>query len=325
MKIRKLIIVALALSVSVLASKAQISPKNKVKALRFGICSDVHKDIMYDADIRLKKFIDVASSKDLDFIIQLGDFCRPYEYNREFLSIWNNYSGEKHHVIGNHDADGGFTRKQVVDFWGLPSCYYSFEKNGFHFIILDANDKNPSAQKAAGYARFIGQEQLDWLIKDLKSTDLPCVLFSHQTLENNPDGIENRDQIRRLLENENKTSGYRKVIACFSGHHHTDYATSINDIYYIQINSMCYEWLGEDYKTNRFGKEIDDKYPWMKFTVPYRDPLFAFVEISGNAIRIEGRKSTFVGPSPAQLKFPTPSENERIVPKISNRKLKINK
>jgi predicted phosphodiesterase len=295
----------------------------KQKNVRFGICADVHKDIMFDADARLKTFIKEASTQKVDFIIQLGDFCRPYEQNNDFLAIWNNFTGERHHVVGNHDADGGFTRKQVIDFWKSPACYYSFDKNGCHFIVLDGNDKNPSPQRASGYARFIGQEQLEWLIKDLKSTQLPCVLFSHQTLENNPDGIENREQIRQLLENENKTSGFKKVIASFSGHHHTDYSTQINGIYYIQINSMSYEWLGEDYKTTRYSKEIDGKYPWIKFTIPYRDPLFAFVEISPNTIRIEGRKSTFVGPTPDQLKFPTPPENEQIIPEIRSRELKL--
>ncbi len=70
------------------------------KNLRFGFCADVHKDIMHDADQRLKAFIQEATEQELDFIIQLGDFCRPYEYNLEFLSIWNSYPGKKYHVLG---------------------------------------------------------------------------------------------------------------------------------------------------------------------------------------------------------------------------------
>ncbi len=291
--------------------------------LKFGVCADVHKDVMHDADSRLQTFIDKATDRELDFIIQMGDFCRPYDYNRDFLAIWNHFSGEKHHVIGNHDMDGGFSRQQVVEYWGMPSGYYSFDKKGYHLIVLDGNDKNPSPDSAPGYAHFIGQEQEEWLKADLRSTELPCILFSHQALDNNKDRIENSEQIRELLEKENRMAGFSKVIACFSGHHHIDYASSINGIYYIQINSMSYQWLGDKYKTIRYSKEIDESYEWIKYTVPYKNPLFAFVEVDQNRIKTEGVKSSFVGPSPEALGYPEQPENNKTTPEIKNRKLRL--
>ncbi len=291
--------------------------------LKFGVCADIHKDIMHDSDARLQTFISKASERDLDFIIQLGDFCRPYEYNREFLSIWNSYDGDKYHVIGNHEMDGGFSRKQVIDFWDIPKQFYSVDNNGFHIVVLDGNDKNISKDKASGYARFIGEKQMEWLKSDLQSTKLPCLIFSHQTLENNDDGIENRQEIRELFEAENKRSGFNKIMACFSGHHHTDYVAEINDIYYIQINSMSYEWLGEKYKTVRYSEEIDKEFPYIKYTAPYKDPLFAFVEISNKRIQIEGVKSSFVGLSPEELGCPAHPENKRIIPEITDRNLNL--
>jgi predicted phosphodiesterase len=295
----------------------------KQKTLRFGVCTDVHKDIMHDADERLAAFITEASGRQLDFIIQLGDFCRPYDYNRGFMSIWESYEGDRYHVIGNHEPDGGFTRQQVVEYLGMPGQYYAFEKKGIRFIVLDGNDVNPSPDKAPGYARFIGDEQKKWLVKELASNDQPVVVFIHQSLEG--EGIENRKEIRELLEKENERAGYTKVIACFNGHHHTDYATLINGIYYIQINSMSYNWVGDNYQRERYSPEISKKYPWIKFTIPYKDPLYAFVEINKKAIVIEGRKSTFVGPGPEELGMPAPKPNNPIVPQISDRKLKRQK
>jgi 3',5'-cyclic AMP phosphodiesterase CpdA len=295
--------------------------KNKGNTVRFGICTDVHKDIMHDADERLATFIEDASDRDLDFIIQLGDFCRPYDYNLGFMKIWNSFKGDKYHLIGNHEMDGGFSREAVVEFFNSPAKYYSFDKNGFHFIVLDGNDQNPSPNKSPGYARYIGQEQLNWLKNDLKSTSEHVIIFSHQSLEG--DGIENRQQVRSILENENKSAGYKKIIACFSGHHHTDYATEINGISYIQINSMSYSWVGEEYKTIRYSKEIDIDYPWIKYTIPYKDPLYAFVEINNKRIKISGRESSFVGPGPNELGMPETPENNPITPKISNRIIKF--
>jgi predicted phosphodiesterase len=290
------------------------------ESVKFGICTDVHKDIMYDADERLSVFIKKASESEPDFIIQLGDFCRPYEYNVPFLGIWNKFQGEKHHVLGNHETDGGFTREESIRFLGSPARYYSFDKNGFHFIVLDGNDVNPSPEKASGYPRYIGEEQKNWLIKDLKMTKNHVVIFSHQSLEG--DGIENRIEIRKIFEDENKTSGFKKIIVCFSGHHHTDYATEINGINYVQINSMSYSWVGEEFLKIRYNAEIDARYPWIKYTIPYRDPLYAFVEITDKTIIIKGVKSTFVGPGPEELGIPERPDNDKITPTISNREIR---
>lgn len=291
------------------------------KSIKFGLCADVHKDIMHDADERLKAFTNAAMEEQCDFIAQLGDFCRPYKYNQSFMDVWNSYPGPKYHVIGNHDMDGGFSRETVVEYWKSGAKYYSFDSNGVHFIILDGNDVNPSENKASGYARFIGREQLNWLKKDLRETENPVVIFSHQSLEN-IEGIENTAEVQTVLEEENKTAGFTKVIACFSGHHHTDYHIQKNGIYYIQINSMSYSWLGGDFKTVRYSEEIDEKFPWIKYTVPYKEPLFAFVEIDENNIKIFGKQSVFVGPTPEDLGVPK-SENGPIVPKISSAKLQI--
>jgi len=133
--------------------------KKEKKILRFAICADVHKDVMLDANSTLKTFIEEAKEKDLDFIIQLGDFCLPYDYNLNFMSVWNSYPGKKYHVIGNHDMDGSFTREQVVRYYNTPGRYYSFNCKDYHFIVLDGNDKDPPPYRPSGYARCIGKEQ----------------------------------------------------------------------------------------------------------------------------------------------------------------------
>jgi predicted phosphodiesterase len=288
--------------------------------VRFGVCTDVHKDIMHDADKRLSSFITEASGKDLDFIIQLGDFVRPYEENLGFMNIWNTYPGEKYHVIGNHEPDGGFNMPAVVEFLGMPSRYYSFDKNGYRFIVLDGNEVNPSPERPSGYSRYISEEQADWMLNEIREAENKVVIFCHQSLENER-GIENNGHIRSQLEEENMAAGYRKVIACFSGHHHTDYATEINGIFYIQINSMSYYWAGDEYKTVRYSEEVDSQFPWIKFTIPYKDPLYAFVEINSEAIVLEGKETSFVGPGPEELGMPPAPSNNPVVRRISDRKL----
>ena len=102
-------------------------------ALSFAICADVHKDIMHDADERLASFIEAAKAKELDFILQLGDFCIPTDKNRSFVDIWNSYPGDRYHVLGNHDMDNGYSKEETIAFWKAKGKYYSFDKKRSSF------------------------------------------------------------------------------------------------------------------------------------------------------------------------------------------------
>jgi len=288
--------------------------------VRFGVVADVHKDIMHDADERLATFVDEMNRSKVDFTIQLGDFCRPDSQNVAFLDIWNAFRGPRFHVLGNHDMDGGFTREQTMAYWGMPKKYYSFDQEGFHFIVLDGNDRTDPPQE--GYAHFIGDEQTSWLRRDLAQNDKPVIIFSHQSLHD-AWSVENGEEIRAILDQHNQQSEKGRIIACFNGHSHFDGAEQMNGIWYIGINSMSYQWLGEDYQYLRYSHEVDSLYPWIKYTAPYKDPLFAEVSISGQGkIKIRGRSSEFVGPSPWDLGFPE-EHKEQMVPCISDQILEF--
>jgi len=268
----------------------------------FGIMADAHKDIMHDADWRVESFINVMKELQPDFIIQLGDFCRPYARNQDFLNLWNSFGGEKHHVLGNHDMDGGFSRDSTVAFYHSRGRYYSFEKKGFHFVILDGNDLNPSPDRAAGYAHYIGTEQQEWLKKDLGTAQFPSVIFSHQPLNT---GIENAEEILNILMEQSRLNPSGRVIACFNGHDHANQVKQLNGIWFIEINSMSYDWLGEAYAHQSYSDSIHSKYPAIQYTAPYQDPLWALVRISSDGkLVIEGKKSGWVGPSPMELNHP---------------------
>lgn len=268
--------------------------------LRFGLIADIHKDIIHDADDRLQTFITAMSKERLDFILQLGDFCIPKPENQKFLEIWKSYQGPRYHVIGNHDTDGGYTRQQTVDYYGMPHRYYAFDQGGFRFIILDGNDR--PADHQSGYPRYIAEDQHEWLRAQIEASKTPIVIFSHQSLENQS-GVQNGANIRATLEQANDKAGFRKVIACFSGHHHRDYVRQINDIVYPQINSASYFWVGNRFQHLRYSEKIDQRFPNIKNTVPYREPLFAVVEIDAHRghLGIQGRQSSFVGPAPWEL------------------------
>lgn len=291
--------------------------------VEIGLIADVHQDVMHDGEERLKAFLEAAEKRNPDFIMQMGDFALPHDTNNNFMEAWNNFSGEKYHMLGNHDMrDHGFTREQTMAWWQMKERYYSFDKKGIHFIVLDGNDPNPKPW--SGYDRYIGDEQKQWLIEDLEKTDKPTIVFSHQTLElEETGGIANFKTIQDIFELANKEAGFKKVICCLCGHHHTDFMTQINDIYYVQINSASYRWVGGDYKTVRYSEAIDKTHEWIKYTIPYKESLFTFMTITDNKIIIEPRRTEFVGPGPNELGMPERHAHDPIVPTISEFKMNL--
>jgi len=167
------------------------------------------------------------------------------------------------------------------------------------------------------------------LKSELKIATEPIVIFSHQGIGTDPNNpgerysIENSLEVRKIFEDHNKTTKSTKVICSFNGHTHHDFAEEINGIWYITINSMSYKWLGEEYEHNTYGKEIDKDFRWIKYTAPYKDPLFTFVEISTEGyIKMSGKKSEYVGPSPWELGYPEHLK-KYVKPKIKERFLSI--
>jgi predicted phosphodiesterase len=291
------------------------------KKIRFGVIADLHHDLMHDGLDRLTAFIKSMQAESPDFIIQLGDFCFPRKENLPLMDVWRQFKGPAYHVIGNHDTDGGYTHAQVVDFWNAKATYYSFDTNGFHFVVLNGNEHNDSDARPPGYARFISPAQLEWLKKDLENTTLPTIVFCHQGLDNDAGGLENGTLLRYTLEMANQRDK-QKVILVLSGHHHQDYYNYINGIHYVQINSASYQWLGDKYTEIRYSAEVDKTHPSIKYTVPYKDPLWAMIEVSQNGtINIKGKRSVFVGSSPEKLGVNPNDYIFPIVPFISDRNL----
>lgn len=287
----------------------------KNKALNIGFITDIHHGFCADALDRLGVFIKEASSRELDFIIQGGDFCHPTPEAKECMDLWNTYKGEKYHVLGNHDMDKG-SKQDAMDFFGMKDNYYSFDKGDFHFVIMDGNYiLKEGKYEDYGHANFyidqanrslVSLEQIEWLKQDLEKTEKQTIIISHQAFDEIWDGWSSpsRFAVRKVIDDANNRTDYQKVIACFCGHHHVDDHSYINNVHYFQMNSASYFYVGEG-----FGSDGS--------RAMYEDSIFAILTIDPSGqISIEGKESKFVHPTPTEKKHP---DAARLSASISNR------
>ena len=294
-------------------------PGTPNKSTTIGWITDVHHGYCNDAEKRLETFIRTAIDKNPDFIIQGGDFCHPTNEAKSFMNTWMNFKGQRYHVLGNHDMDKG-TKKQIMDLWGMEKPYYSFDKGEFHFVVMDCNHilsngryidfANSNYYISAPLRDLVDPEQIEWMRADLQQTNKPCIIISHQSFDEVWAGntVPNRLMVRKVIDEINAAEKTPKIIACFCGHNHLDNHMVLNKVHYFHINSSSYYYVGDGFGSDG-GKAV------------YADPLFCFVTLDPRGkIIIEGRRSSFLAPTPADKGF---TNAAKISASIQNRKVSI--
>lgn len=302
--------------------------------VKFGIFADLHVDIIHDPQRRLEEFLEVCRREDVDFIIHLGDFCYPesrhvvckpenrpinienalhtktYADKDAIIALFRDFEKPGYHVLGNHDCDM-CSKEEVLRYYGVDyGPYYSFDKGGFHFVVLDPNyylwngeyisfrngNYFDACNQPVPALPYLPPEQLRWLEADLAKTPYPTVLFSHQRLTEDDCSIRNAAALRAVLKNAPKG-----VVLAINGHEHMDNVSKTDRTWFLNLNSMSNYWLGTEFDhPERYTKQIDEKYPNLRYTVPYQDAVFAIVTLDEAGATVRGRSSALVGATPEQ-------------------------
>ena len=288
------------------------------KPIKLGMIADLHQDVMHDGPARLKAFLDAMKEESPDALVQLGDFAYPTKKNDAVTKAFEKAHSRTLNVLGNHEIDGGHTFDAVAKLWGMKGRYYTENINGLDLIVLDCNEK-PKNHKG-GYPAHIGEQQLEWLEKQLKTLKGPILVISHQPLAGTS-SIDNAGEVQKLLNLAGD-----KVLLAVNGHTHIDHVDRVGEISYLHVNSASYKWVGGSHRNKSYPAEIHSKFRWIEYTCPYQDSLFTTLTIdpANGRIDVKGRESQWVGKSPSQLGVaakPDRTDGKEICPKIRSRRL----
>jgi 3',5'-cyclic AMP phosphodiesterase CpdA len=295
---------------------------------KFAIFTDLHYEHIHDGYQRLENFAYKVRNLDVDFVIQLGDFCVPKEENRFLLNMLDSIGKPHYHVIGNHDSDI-FPRDEVMKFLKMDKSYYSFKKDKMKFIILDTcfiktdNGYEPyykrNYDKSKDIYPILPDYQFKWLEDQLSDDSEYYVVFSHHSFENefSKRGVYNRLEVRDLINSVNDTG--KKVLLCVNGHDHGDSLEKIGQTYYFGLNSMSYIWFGPQYEHFCYSNEIHEQYPFLKDLVLYEDGLYAVVTITEDyGVEIEGIRGDYQNITPKELGLGDMWNGRYIMPVVSS-------
>jgi len=144
----------------------------------------------------------------------------------------------KHYVLGNHCVDQ-LKKVEFLQGVGQKDSYYSFDLNGYHFVVLDScfkSDGTPYGRRNFKWTDAnVPEPELQWLQDDLKKTTHPTIVFAHQPLDlkdTDAHAVKNSAVVRKVLENSHK------VTAVFQGHSHRNHYSEIAGIHYCTMVAM---------------------------------------------------------------------------------------
>lgn len=194
------------------------------------------------------------------------------------LNLWNAVLTEHCKLpyqvcVGNHDILGmkqDTGKAWAVKSFGLKHHYYSFDRAGWHFIVLDSTEP----QAGGKYKGRLDEEQFAWLEKDLAGTpnDRPVLVLSHipiLTVTSFFDGNNEKTgdwvipgawmhiDARRIKNLFNK---HPNVKLCLSGHEHLVDQVTYSTVTYCCNGAVCGAWWKGSYHECAPGYGVVDLY-----------------------------------------------------------------
>lgn len=194
--------------------------------------------------------------------------------------------------IGNHDiwgvnkARSGTTgdeplygRKMAEEMLRIPHRYRSFDRAGWHFVVLDS-----VRPEGDGYKAFLDDEQFEWLAGDLAAVKpgTPTLVISHvpilaACLLTQGNRVKDGDfgfagglmhmDVRKLT---NLFAKHPTVKLCLSGHIHMHDRIEFNGVTYICNGSVSARWWKGRHENCDEGYALLDLYNDGTFRNEYR-------------------------------------------------------
>jgi 3',5'-cyclic-AMP phosphodiesterase len=257
------------------AQNTIVSP-NRKRSMRLAHFTDVHLQPEGDSPQGFTRALHHVQNMDdkPEAIIFSGDnimdsFSASRERTKTQWELWKKLLKEEcslpiHPLLGNHDVwgwgllgkygkDDNYGKQWATEELNIPNRYYSYNLNGWHFIMLDSTSKN-----GAGYKAKLDGPQMEWLKDDLQKTPatMPVCIVSHipiyamcvfmdgKRMKNDNWGIPGGLMHVEAIELKNLFYKHKNVKLCLSGHIHLQDAVEYLGVKYLCNGAVCGAWWG---------------------------------------------------------------------------------
>jgi 3',5'-cyclic AMP phosphodiesterase CpdA len=267
----KILYIVLIYLIGICIIKSTLAENVEKPEFSFGVIADVqYCDCDYDYEENkyfrssLKKLTECVqdfNSKDLAFVIQLGDFIeQDLSSYDDLLPIYQQLKMPKYHVLGNHDFSvTDEEKKKVLKKLGVKKGYYDVAYLSWRFIVLNGTDISLYAtsrdsdkfKKAEGIFHelkeggfpgtlavngALSEKQITWLKDTLdkasKAGEKVILFCHHPVFPQSYFNLWNNTELINIFES------YDCVVAYMNGHNHLGSYEIKNGIHYLTFQGM---------------------------------------------------------------------------------------
>lgn len=239
---------------------------------RFVFMTDIHVQPELRASEGFSAAITKVNQLSPDFVITGGDLIMDALGQKQsradslydlYHTLSQNFNMPVYNTLGNHEVFGlyeksgvspqdlGYGKAMYLKRMNLERTYYSFDHNGWHFIILDAIAFTPQRT----YYSRIDEQELAWLRGDLKkiSSSTPIVVSTHIPFVSVYGQMTNGPMF--AADSGSVVTNAKQVLAVFAGHNlklvlqgHLHEVEEINfrGVRYITGGAVCGGWWQGD-------------------------------------------------------------------------------
>jgi alkaline phosphatase len=233
------------------SAQAVRAAQGQSPAVELGVLTDVHHAdkpafgtrYYRESLAKLTEGVSKFREAQVEFLVELGDLVDAAKdvrtertWLKQAVNTLRQAGVEMHCVLGNHCVQT-LTKTDFLTEVGSKRSYYSFNRRGIHFVVLDACFRKDGVSYDSGNFDWkdtdIPREQQDWLRRDLERARGPSVVFVHQRLDTQDvHAVASAAAVREVLERSGK------VIAVFQGHSHRNDHNEINGVHYCTLRAL---------------------------------------------------------------------------------------
>ncbi|HTJ10705.1 MAG TPA: metallophosphoesterase [Dinghuibacter sp.] len=272
---------------SATGASAASRPSGAQPVLRVAHITDVHMKDMLDAPKHFTTCLHNLQRLDrpVDLVLNGGDIV--FDMNKENLSTidaqWKLMKGivqsecslPIHYALGNHDIwwnedDKGqaiYGKKYSMDQLGLTRSWYSFEKAGWKFIVLDSCHLDIDG---TWYIGKLGDEQFQWLSDEVAGATGPVLVMTHIPILTATNLIDEHVVNRWEMTGGDMHTDTAKIISlfykhpnvrlCLSGHIHLREKLVYDNITFICNGAVSGAWWKGNNRETAPGYGLIDLY-----------------------------------------------------------------
>ncbi len=246
------------------------------RALRFAHCTDIHMTPNTNAFEGTARALNTVHATGAQMILTGGDlvmdsFATPRAMVDSEWVLFHKVFAEHctipvEHCLGNHDilgwckskaqatgSESDFGYARALSELKLSSRWRSFDRNGWHFIVLSSVEPDPKDE--CGYLARLNPQQRAWLQADLAANKLPTVVVSHIPIVSITSSMRGGDQEKaqkteisggsmhldaNTIHSMFRKSGHVKLV--LSGHMHLIDQCTADGITYACSGAVCGGW-----------------------------------------------------------------------------------